>query len=132
MPGPIKLKSLADRYGLCRLGPNEAVPGWAQYGEFQSITRTPEELSILCPEENIPAELQCERGWVALKLGGPFEFTEIGILSGILAPLAQAGISILAVSTFDTDYVLIKEKKLTAAREALKDTRYQFVDDPVK
>ncbi|BCY17269.1 MAG: ACT domain-containing protein [Chloroflexi bacterium] len=111
---------LPGDYSIVRLDPVETVPGWAQCGVFCSITRTSEELSLLVESAAVPAGLEMETGWKGLKLEGPFPFDAIGILSGILTPLAAAGISILAVSTFDTDYVFVKEDRLTDALRVLE------------
>lgn len=111
---------LPGEYAVVRLGPVEAIPAWADCGVFYSITRTPEELSILVEAAAVPPGLQMEAGWQGLKLEGPFDFNEIGILAGILTPLAAAGISILAVSTFDTDYVFIKSDRFEDALRILE------------
>jgi uncharacterized protein len=125
---PIRLIALDGLYGVCRLNPAAEIPAWAGKGEFQVITRSSDELSIICLEAQIPTDVKWEGGWRVLKMAGPFEFSEIGILSGILAPFAKAGISILAVSTFDTDYVLIKADKLQAAGRALAGSRFTLGD----
>lgn len=106
--------------GICRLKPGQPIPPWAQQGEFFSITKTSEEISIICPEKAIPAEdVLCERGWRALKITGILDFSLVGILSAISTALAQAGISIFAVSTYNTDYILIKARELEAALQTL-------------
>lgn len=121
----ISLEVLPDSYGICRFRPEEDIPPWAATGGFCSITRTNDELSILCREDTIPDGVNCEKGWRAFKLLGPFEFTEIGILAGILGPLSKAGISILAVSTFDTDYVFVKGDRLNEARDVMEANGFQ-------
>ena len=107
-------------YSIVRLGPAEPVPGWVQCGVFCSITRTPEELSLLVESAAVPTGQEMESDWKGLKLEGPFPFDAIGILAGVLTPLAAAGISILAVSTFDTDYVFVKVDRLTDALRVLE------------
>ena len=102
-------------YATCRLLPSEPVPAWADSTGFSSITRTADELSIICAAAFVPANIHAERGWRLLKFQGPFAFTATGILSSVLAPLATAPISSLAVATFDTDYLLVKSEKLEAA-----------------
>jgi hypothetical protein len=99
---------LDGRFAVCRLPPDEALPDWANRSGFCSVTRTADELSIVCDEQAVPEETLCERGFRALKLEGPFDFSEIGILSSFAEVLAQAGIPILAVSTYDTDYILVR------------------------
>ncbi len=104
------------------------VPPWAfRESGFCSVTRTSDELSIVCTEEAIPREVEAERGWVCLKLAGPFAFTQTGILSSFLAPLAESGIGIFAVSTFDTDYVLIKEENWGVASSALREAGHELI-----
>ncbi len=113
------------RYAVCRLPADSPVPGWASEGwggsEFCSVTRTPDELSIICPEARTPADVQAERGFRVLKVEGPLAFSEVGIIAGIAVPLAAEGISLLAFSTFDSDYILVREDSLTRAITALKD-----------
>src|SRR5205085_10754270 len=92
---------------ICRLGASEAIPDWATQGDFYSVTRTSDELSVVCSHVQVPADVPCEKGWRGLKVEGPLDFGLVGILASIAAPLAAAGISIFALGTFDTDYILI-------------------------
>ena len=87
---------------------------------FLSITRTANELSIVCEEKRVPPGVQVELDWAALRLQGPFPFEMTGVLVAILNPLATEGIGIFAISTFDTDYVLVKTDRVQAADEALR------------
>lgn len=89
-------------------------------GPFHAITRTPRELSIVCPEDLVPAGVRSEKGWRCLSLAGPIAFTETGVLSSLATPLAEAGIGIFVISTFDTDYVLVAVSRLEAAVRALE------------
>jgi uncharacterized protein len=107
-------------YAVCRLAPDAAVPAWAQAGGFCSITRTADELSIICRAEAVPADVKHERGWRLLQLAGPFDFDAVGVLSSVLQPLAAAKVSSLAVATFDTDYLLVKAANLAPALAALR------------
>ena len=116
----LTLSVLPDEYAVSRLEPHSPVPDWAWHGELVSVSRTPDELSILCASSNVPDGVRCERDWSALKLHGPFDFALTGILVSVLEPLRVAEIGIFAVSTFDTDYVLVKRVKLEAAIEALE------------
>lgn len=117
----LTLKTLAGNLAVCRLEPGAALPAWAfGHGPLCSVTRTPEELSVVCGEQAVPAGIRCERGWRALKVQGPLDFGLTGILNALSAPLAQAGISIFAVSTFDTDYLMVREAHLEAALAALR------------
>jgi uncharacterized protein len=107
-------------YAVCRLEPNTAVPDWAWTGEFVSVSRTAQELSVVCAADAAPEGVKLERGWACLKLLGPFDFALTGILASVLEPLRDAGIGIFAVSTFDTDYVLVKAAQLEASLGALE------------
>ena len=109
-----------EMLAICRLSADQALPAWAMIGGFCSITRTGEELSIVCPDDRrIPADVRCERGWRLLRVAGTQPFTLTGVLSSVLEPLAKAGVSIFAVSTFDTDYVLVKAEALDLSIKAL-------------
>ena len=120
MKRSFNITPLPGEYAVVRLGPVETVPAWADCGVFCSVTRTPEELSLLVEAAAVPPGLQMETGWCGLKLEGPFAFNEVGILAGILTPLAEVGISILAVSTFDTDYVFVKSDRFDEALKVLE------------
>jgi hypothetical protein len=103
----LNLAALAGDYAICRLAANAGVPDWAA-GEFVSVTRTADELSVVCATDAVPPTVRCEPGWSCFKLLGPFAFDEIGVLAAIAAPLAAAAIGIFVISTFDTDYLLVK------------------------
>jgi uncharacterized protein len=111
---------LAGHMSICRLDATSMVPDWAVEGGFFSVTRTDDELSVVCPEKVVPDEARSEGGWRVLKLEGPFEFSEVGVLASVAAPLAEAGVGIFVVSTFDTDYVLVKEEQLQPTMAALR------------
>ncbi|MEN1761345.1 ACT domain-containing protein [Anoxynatronum sibiricum] len=115
-----------ETYGVCRLDNNQPVPEWAKNSRFYSITRTFEELSIVCSQEIIPDDVKCEKDWRMLKVEGPLDFSLIGILSSISTVLAQSKISIFAISTFDTDYILLKNKDFDNAIEALSNEGYEI------
>jgi len=123
----LTFRQLPDRYVVCRLAPDAPIPTWIPTGCLVSITRTQDELSIVCPEPATLPNVKCEAGWAALKLEGPFPFTVTGVLSSFLVPLAENKIPIVAVSTFDTDYVLIKLDNLEAAVDALKKAGHQQI-----
>jgi uncharacterized protein len=116
----LTLSVLPDEYAVSRLEPHSPVPDWAWSGELVSVSRTPDELSVLCASSNVPDGLRSERDWAALKLHGPFDFALTGILVSVLEPLRVAGIGIFALSTFDTDYVLVKRANLKTAIQALE------------
>jgi hypothetical protein len=117
----LTLSLLPDVLAICRLSPDAPIPAWADHGPFVSVSRSRDELSIVCPQVNVPAEVRAERDWRCLKVEGPFALDgTIGVLAALAAPLAEARVSIFAVSTFDTDYLLVQEKDLTRAVEALE------------
>lgn len=121
----LKLTLLPERFGICRLAPHEPLPAWAVQGSFFSVTRTAEELSLLCAETAIPAGTISEKGWRCLKVEGPLDFSLIGILSSLTTPLAEVGISVFALSTYDTDYLLVKEDKRHEAIATLEGVGYE-------
>ena len=110
---------MPGRWVVCRLAPQAAIPEWATASDFFSITRTTDELSIVCREAGVPEGVPCERGWAGLKVEGPLDFSLTGVLASLAQPLAEAGISIFALSTYDTDYVLMKEDDLERTRRVL-------------
>lgn len=117
---PLVIQVLSGEFAIARLPADAAVPAWADAKAFSAVTRTADELSVLCPAAQVPTDVKHEGGWRILKLRGPFNFTETGILSSVLDPLAFSRISILALSTFDTDYVLVKGTELEAAIRTLR------------
>ncbi|MFA5943043.1 MAG: ACT domain-containing protein [Candidatus Thermoplasmatota archaeon] len=113
------LTLLPGNIAVCRLAPDSEVPDWSSEGPFSCVMRTPDELSIVCAEAAVPAGIQAERGFRALKLEGPVPFTTIGVVSGMTKPLAEAGISVFILSTYDTDYLLVKATALDRAAKVL-------------
>lgn len=111
----MKMKLLSGEFVVCRLEAEDCVPTWIATKNFYSISRTEEELSIVCLDKNIPMEVKCEKEWKILKIEGPLDFSLIGILSKISTLLANEKISIFAISTYDTDYIMIKKEKLEEA-----------------
>jgi hypothetical protein len=120
MPQPkLNLELLPGRLAICRLAAKAQVPSWAEKGNFTTVTRTASELSVVCPEANVPQGVKCETGRRAFRIAGTVDFALIGILAALANPLAQAGISIFVVSTYDTDYVMVEERNLEQAIETL-------------
>ncbi len=116
----ISLEVLSIKLAICRLEKDAQIPDWALKHNFFSITRTDDELSIVCPESNVPEGIKAEKGWSVLKVKGPLDFELTGILSSLLVPLAENKISVFALSTYDTDYILVKEYDLDKALKILK------------
>jgi len=123
----LRLSLLPDNYSICRLEPEADIPYWALAGDFFSITRTKDELSLVCSQERVPHGVQCEKGWRCIMVGGPLNFSLTGILASLTSSLAEAGISLLAISTFDTDYLLVKADNLTRTVCTLKEAGHDFV-----
>ena len=119
MARKLKFEIVPGYFAVSRLSPNAAIPHWAVAGPVTSITRNADELSIVSLSASVPAEVKSERSWTCLKLLGPFPFHETGILASFLEPCAKAGIPIFAISTFDTDYVLVKAADKERALRAL-------------
>jgi|SRR5882724_6557213 len=115
------LELLEPRFAVCRLDARATVPAELLQGsqEFLSITRTAEELSIVCPEALVPVGAKVQPGWRAFKVMGPLDFSLTGIIATLTAPLAEAKISVFAVATYDTDYILVQEQDLEGAKRAL-------------
>ena len=115
----LTLSLLANFLSICRLEPEADIPSWALAGNFFSITRTKEELSIVCPQAAVPEGTRCEKNFRCLKVEGPLEFSLTGILASLTAALTQAGIGVFALSTYDTDYLLVREEQVDRAVQKL-------------
>ncbi len=116
----LRLSLLPQKFSVCRLPADSSIPQRAMRGAVFSITRTDDELSVVCESKHAPVSVKSEEGWRCLKLEGPFPFTMTGVLESVLRPLAEAHVSIFAMSTYDTDYVMVKEKQLARAIKVLK------------
>jgi hypothetical protein len=128
-PSRLTLALLPGRLAVCRLEPGAPFPSWAT-GRVASVTRTPDEMSVVCSEDAVPPEVRAERGFRCLTVGGPIDFSLTGVLSALARPLATAGISILVISTFDTDLLLVREALLTAAATALREAGHAITGLP--
>ena len=117
----LTLSILDGLFSICRLEytPGMGIPGWTQTGEFFSITRGHGELSIVCAQGSVPEGVREEPGWKCMELEGPLDFELTGIMSALTKPLAEAGISIFAISTYNTDFIMVKERDLERAIVAL-------------
>ena len=115
----LALTTMPETLTICRLAPGADLPAWAMAGPFWSITRTPDELSIVVATGCAPAGIRAEGAWRALKLAGPIPLSAVGILASIAEPLARAGINLFAISTFDTDYILVASDRLEDVRLSL-------------
>lgn len=111
-----------ERFAVCRFAPDDPLPAWVFHGGATtwSLTRTPRELSLVCPEDDLPPSVEdAERPWRAFELEGPIPFDETGVLAGLTTPLAAAGIPVFAISTYDTDLLLVREAHLERAAALL-------------
>ncbi len=129
-PGPVVLSPLRGLWAVCRLHPESALPAFAEGGRFFSATRTTEELSIVCEEAAVPQDAKAEKGWVLLKLHGPIPFDATGVLSLVTAALAKAGIPVFAISTFDTDYLLVRADRFGDAAGTLRNAGVEVRGEP--
>ncbi|TMC23525.1 MAG: ACT domain-containing protein [Chloroflexi bacterium] len=116
----LSLSLLPHTYAVCQFHPDKHIPYWALMGDFVSLTRTNEELSIACQEDNVPDDIEAERGWRCLQVQGAFDFSAAGVHASLAIPLAEADISVLAIATYATDYLLIKEKNVERALQVLE------------
>lgn len=125
----LTLSVLPHRLAICRLSAGAALPAWCADAPWYSVTRTDDELSVVVPEERVPASANAEvdPGWCALKVHGPLDFSMTGVLANLSAPLADAGISIFAISTYDTDYILVRAGDLDRAVSVLRAHDYVVV-----
>ncbi len=119
-----KLSLLEEKFTLHRLGADAPIPENVLDNPFLSITRTSDELSIVVPEDLVLSGTRQEAGWSCIKVLGPLDFSLTGILAGISKVLAEEGISIFAISTFDTDYILVKQETCDRAIQALEAAGY--------
>jgi RimJ/RimL family protein N-acetyltransferase len=117
---PLTLLGVGGRFAVCKLPPGSAIPGWATAGDVFSVTRTVEELSVVCRQEAVPDGTQAEVGWRCLRVAGAMPFTLVGVLASLTGPVASAGVGVFVVSTFDTDYLFVKEAEFRAAVAALR------------
>jgi len=122
----LTLQIVGGEYSICRLSPDSPIPVWVTREPFYSATATADELSVVCKSPHVPSGVRREDGWKALRVTGPLDFSLTGILAGLANPLADNGISIFAVSTFDTDYILVRATDLKKAVTTLKAAGFAF------
>ncbi len=122
----LRLSVLEDVLAVCRLDAGAGIPAWATAGPFFSVTRTADEFSVVCSEERVPAGVTCEGGWHAIKIEGPLEFGLTGVLASVAVPLAESEVGILAIATYDTDYVLVQQSQLNLAARTLRERGHEI------
>lgn len=121
---------LPSTFAVCKLPADAPIPGWAADGTLSSITRTADELSIVCEELRVPQGVKCELQWKCFRVAGSMPFSMVGVLAALVQPLADVGISMFAVSTFDTDYVFVKADDLEKAQRVLKEAGHSIQKRP--
>ena len=123
----LQLTLLNEIFGICRYENSIPIPDWAATTMMCSVTRTKKELTIVCPKMIIPAESDCDCNWRCFRIDGGFDLDEIGVIASVSVPLAEAGISIYVVSTYDTDYFLVKDIAAEKAFAVLKDSGHKII-----
>jgi len=115
------LSILPEKLAICHLDRKSSIPAWATDNvNFSSISKTPSELSIVCSQEKIPGGILAEKDWRAFRVDGSLGFVSTGVVASFANPLAEAKISIFYISTYETDYLLVKEENLEKAKEILE------------
>lgn len=126
MKETMKLEILDPLFWIVRLEKNSIIPEWISNEVFFSITKTAEELSVVCLQDKVPDGITCERGWKAIKVAAILDFSLVGIISRISKTLAEGGISIFVISTYDTDYILVRNRDIENATGLLINRGYKF------
>jgi len=125
----LTLKILPNRLAVCRFDADAPLPDWIDQSGFYTITRTAEELTIVCDQTLVAPAITGNRGWRCFKVEGPLDFSETGIIFSLTQPLAQNAISVFVISTFDTDYLMVKEKDFAKASEVLTAAGHRVVKE---
>lgn len=129
----LRLRETPWRLAICRFPADSPLPVWALHSDptFWSMTRTPDELSLVCPEDDLPPSVDhdVERGWRAFQVEGPIPFATTGVVAGLTTPLAASGVPVFVVSTYDTDVLLVRGADLARAREVLA-AHFTLTDRP--
>ena len=124
----LPIQVLESRFAVCRLAADAPEPDWARAGELLAIIRTREELSLVCEERFVPPEVKAERGWRAFQIQGPLDFALTGVLESVARPLTEAAVSLFALSTYDTDFFLVKQGAFDRALAALEQAGHQILN----
>lgn len=120
---------LPEPLSICRLPGDAPIPAWATQRAFFSVTRSSDELSVVCASIQVPPSVTAHGGWRALKLLGPFDLLLVGILLGVVAPLAAAGVTVFPIATYDTDYLLVRDDQLSSAIDALRHAGHEVTGE---
>jgi hypothetical protein len=122
----VQLRALPESYAVVRLQPGAELPAWVDMGPFRSVTRTEQEVSVVCRDHDVPDGESAERGWTVLEVVGPLDFSLSGLVASLVVPLAEAEVPIFVISTFESDYVLVRSSDLARAADALEDAGHAF------
>jgi hypothetical protein len=122
----MNLRTLPDSYAVVRLQPGSDLPDWVDKGPFRSVTRTEHEVSVVCRDHDVPEGESVDRGFTVLEVMGPLDFSLTGVIASLVAPLADAGVPIFLISTFESDYVLVRSSDLGRAADVLEDAGHVF------
>lgn len=128
-PRSLVLEVVPGELAICRLPPDAPVPSWGTRGEVTAAIRTGESLTLMVPAARVPAETDASRGWRALRVAGVFAFSEVGVIVAVATPLAAAGVSIMPLATYETDYVLVRDEQLALAVRVLRDAGHTVHED---
>jgi uncharacterized protein len=127
-PPLLRLVILPERLAVCRLDAKDPIPEWAVGESFLSISRTREGLCVICEDQFVPGGMHASRGWRGFKIEGPLDLDLVGILVSVAGPLAQSNIGILPIATYETDYVLVRDRQLIDAVKALRFAGFDVVE----
>ena len=122
----MQLRTLPDSYAVVRLHPGAELPEWVDKGPFRSVTRTEHEVSVVCRDHDVPEGESVDRGWTLLEVMGPLDFSLSGVVASLVTPLAEADVPIFVISTFESDYVLVRSADLARAADALEGAGHVF------
>lgn len=124
MQTQLKLKKLVERFAICKLAADSPFPDWLRTDGLMFLARTPDELSIICPQKDIPTEQPADQDWCCLRIDGDLAFDEIGVVARVSTPPANVGLSVFVISTHDRDYVLVAEQDLEALLRAYRESGF--------
>ena len=125
---PVTIIVYEESFAICRLSSGEQVPSWCADSAFLSVSRSPDELSIVCLQRLVPDGVRCSRDWALMRIDGVLDLQMTGVLSGLLAPLSGAGVNVFTISTYDTDYILVPRSKLEKTRTSLSVEGHHILD----
>jgi len=123
----LSLSILKETFAICRFSPTEKIPDWTLKGSFYSVTHTDDELSVVCPQNLVENAEKIDKGWKVFKVEGALDFSLVGIMANLSSTLASGGVGVFVISTYDTDYVLVKKENLEKAIELLSKAGHKII-----